>query len=214
MVRPIADGKERSTEIGTVPPGRHEDPLRETARRARLGDPVAIGHLFESLAPSLTRIARGVLGAHHPDIDDVVQESMIRLHHALGDFRGEGQLRHFAHRIAVRVGIDFARKRNRVARLEARGEDWRRDEWRELGAEPDDRRDTCKRLQILLEELSEVQAETLLLRAVEGYSIGEIAECTGTPLNTVRSRLRLAKEAIQRRIRRDPNMAELRRTAR
>jgi RNA polymerase sigma-70 factor (ECF subfamily) len=35
----------------------------------------------------------------------------------------------------------------------------------------------------------------------------EVAEATGVPLNTVRSRLRLAKEALRRRILEDPALA-------
>jgi RNA polymerase sigma-70 factor (ECF subfamily) len=41
-----------------------------------------------------------------------------------------------------------------------------------------------------------------------GWSLAELAEATGAPLNTVRSRLRLGKEALRRRIQGDPVLAE------
>ena len=41
-----------------------------------------------------------------------------------------------------------------------------------------------------------------------GWSLAEMAEATGAPLNTVRSRLRLGKEALRRRIEGDPALAE------
>lgn len=41
-----------------------------------------------------------------------------------------------------------------------------------------------------------------------GYSLDEIAEASGTPLNTIRSRLRLAKQALRRKIEADPSLLE------
>jgi RNA polymerase sigma-70 factor (ECF subfamily) len=42
-----------------------------------------------------------------------------------------------------------------------------------------------------------------------GHSIEEIAVITNAPVNTVRSRLRLAKEALRSRVEADPRWAEL-----
>jgi RNA polymerase sigma-70 factor (ECF subfamily) len=42
-----------------------------------------------------------------------------------------------------------------------------------------------------------------------GHSIEEISTITQTPFNTVRSRLRLAKEALRQRIEAEPAWAEL-----
>ena len=41
-----------------------------------------------------------------------------------------------------------------------------------------------------------------------GYSLDEVATTTATPLNTVKSRLRLAKRALRRRIESDPLLVE------
>jgi RNA polymerase sigma-70 factor (ECF subfamily) len=59
----------------------------------------------------------------------------------------------------------------------------------------------------MLAELPAGQGETLALRVVLGSSIKEIAEATQVPVNTVRSRLRLAKEALRKRIEEDPTLA-------
>ena len=42
------------------------------------------------------------------------------------------------------------------------------------------------------------------MRVMLGWSREEIAEYTKAPVNTVRSRMRLAKEALKRRIEADP----------
>jgi RNA polymerase sigma-70 factor (ECF subfamily) len=47
-------------------------------------------------------------------------------------------------------------------------------------------------------ELPEEQREVFLLREFEGISFAEIAEVTGTPVPTVKSRMRYALEALRR----------------
>jgi RNA polymerase sigma-70 factor (ECF subfamily) len=60
----------------------------------------------------------------------------------------------------------------------------------------------------LVDRLPEEQGEVLVLRIMLGWALKEIADTTGAPLNTVRSRLRLAKEAVRKRIADDPVLAE------
>jgi RNA polymerase sigma-70 factor (ECF subfamily) len=64
-------------------------------------------------------------------------------------------------------------------------------------------------LRELLEDLPEEQAEALALRVVMGWSLEEVAQASGAPVNTVRSRVRLAKEALRQRIEALPGLAEL-----
>jgi len=52
----------------------------------------------------------------------------------------------------------------------------------------------------LIDELSAVQAETVLMRMVLGCSVEEIAVATQVPVNTTKSRLRLAKDYLRRRL--------------
>ena len=75
-------------------------------------------------------------------------------------------------------------------------------------AVPVEARRRTELLRGLLETLPPDQAETLSLRTILGYSLEEIAEATGVPQNTVRSRLRLAKEALRARIEANPALAE------
>jgi RNA polymerase sigma-70 factor (ECF subfamily) len=63
-------------------------------------------------------------------------------------------------------------------------------------------------LRDLLCDLPEEQADALALRVMLGWSLEDVAQATGAPLNTVRSRVRLAKEALRRRIEADPLLAD------
>jgi RNA polymerase sigma-70 factor (ECF subfamily) len=155
----------------------------------------------------MIRGAHAVLGRAHADVDDVIQQSLIGLVQALPAFRGECAPHHFASRIVARTAIAASHR----ARL--RGD--RRDDSLEVdGFEahaqpPQDGIDAERRrlvVQQLLAELPEEQAETLALRVVMGFSLGEVADATGAPLNTVRSRIRLAQEALRRRIEGDDRL--------
>ena len=164
---------------------------------------VAIREVLEAVAPRVHAVARRVLGPGDADVEDVTQEALIALVRALPSFRGEGTVAAFAARIAVRTAVaSRSRKRRRMERRAALE--------REPRPEPATPLPSSRRLRLLrdlLEELPAGQGETLALRVVLGCSLAEIAESTEVPLNTVRSRLRLAKEAMRRRIEADPALA-------
>src|SRR6478736_4659401 len=59
------------------PPSPREpsDPLASLAKAAAEGDGAAIRTFLSSVGACLLRVVRSVLGAQHPDVDDVVQEA-------------------------------------------------------------------------------------------------------------------------------------------
>jgi len=188
---------------------RAPDPLSELAKRAAAGDLPATGQLLRSVGPRVAGAARAVLGPAHPDLDDAIQQAMIALVQALPAFRGECSAASYAARITVRIAV-ATRRSARVRR--GRGDELAaREPPPEPVASPSDdsvaeRRRTL--LRDLLAEIPEEQAETLALRVVMGWSLEEVSASTGAPINTVRSRLRLAREALRRRIESDPRLAE------
>jgi RNA polymerase sigma-70 factor (ECF subfamily) len=185
--------------------------LVELGRLAASGDAAASVELLRALAPSIRRWVRAVLGATHPDLDDAVQHALIGLMRAMPAYRGDSEPTAYARVIALRAAI-AVRKRAHV--LRARHEDdvdlERLEEPGEV-ANADDAaaRERKNVLRELLDELPEAQAETLALRVVFGCSLEEVARQTGVPLNTVRSRVRLAKERLKARIESDPALRDL-----
>ena len=61
----------------------------------------------------------------------------------------------------------------------------------------------------LLDELPEGQAECLAYRVLLEYSLPQIAREIGVPVNTVRSRVRLARNHLRDRILGDPALSAL-----
>ncbi len=145
------------------------------------------------------------MGPASADLDDAVQQSLVALVHALPAFRGECALAGYACRIAYRTAL-AVRKRVRGTRV---GEELDALDERQLPASPAP--ESARRTELLrqlLESLPPEQGEALALRTMLGWSLEEIADSSGVPLNTVRSRLRLAKEALRERIESSPALAE------
>ncbi|HZO11641.1 MAG TPA: sigma-70 family RNA polymerase sigma factor [Polyangiaceae bacterium] len=187
---------------------RHCTHLHALALRARRGDARAARELVTELAPSLLGVVRSVLGASHPDVEDVLQEALVGFLGALGNFRGECGIKHFGCRIAARSALDARRRAWRARRREEALRAERSEELAASAHEEATAQRRCELVRRLLDELPEVQAETLALRLMLGFSMQEVADATGAPVNTVRSRLRLAKEALAKRIDGDPILCE------
>jgi RNA polymerase sigma factor (sigma-70 family) len=188
----------------------YEEQARDLASRASAGDLAATQDFLAYVWPTLTRVAAGVLGANHPDLEDAVQQSMTALVRALPAFRGECHPAGYASRITLRVALRARRNSKRDAgRREAMGQLAPVDD-AAISVMPESlgsrRRDLLREL---LEDLPEEQAEALTLRVVMGWSLEEVARASGAPVNTVRSRVRLAKEALRARIDSVPGLAEL-----
>ncbi len=182
------------------------DDLRELAARAASGDARATRRVLERVAPSVHRVVRAVLGpsaGRGSPVEDVTQDALLAVVHALGAFRGECGFVHYACRIAARTATAARRARAAEAHLEPLEDD--------LPLAGDDPEAPRRRALVrsLVDELPEAQAETLVLRVMLGFSLAEVAQATGVPQNTVRSRLRLAKEALKSRIEQDETLAEL-----
>src|SRR3954466_6286702 len=153
----------------------HQDPAAELTALARLagsGDPVATRRFLEHIRAPLYRVVSSVLGGRHPELDDVIQQSLIAVLQALSAFRGECHPAGYASRIALHVALrarrNAALRRNRsqsLAQLSAADPDAA---WPgcELGAE---RRKRA--LRDLLSDLPEEQADALALRVMLGWSL-------------------------------------------
>jgi len=188
---------------------RGPDPLRELASAAAGGDRVATEELVAALAPMLLGVARRILGARDADVEDATQESLIAVVRALAAFRGDSSVSHYAKRIAARTCL-AVRKRRRAREQQA--ESYDRMHVRRAPTLPNESAAATRRraaMRSLLDQLPTEQAETLTLRIVLGMSLAEVAEATGAPVNTVRSRVRLAREALRKRIEGDPATAVL-----
>jgi RNA polymerase sigma-70 factor (ECF subfamily) len=188
------------------------DPLLDLARSVIDGDRRALRTFLVTVSPHLLRVVRKVLGASHLDVDDVAQEAAYAVIEALPRHRGECSVLHFACRVAVLTAMN-ARRREATRKRASR---------REAGAEielfpsdavaPEEAAIAKVRAQAvreLFDTLPPEQAEVLAMHCVLGYTVREISDASRTPIETLRSRLRLAKQALRDRIAADPELRKI-----
>jgi RNA polymerase sigma factor (sigma-70 family) len=179
-----------------------EEEALSLCRLAVAGDMKATASLLRLVAPAVARTVRLVLGPTRPEQEDVVQQSLLAFVQALPGFRGDCHPAGFASRIAVNLALS-ARRRQSERRLSFVDPMELTDHaplWR--GDATDDELATYRWrfLHDLLVRLPAEQAEVISLHIIVGHSLPEVAAATATPLNTVKSRLRLAKEALRRHL--------------
>ncbi len=188
------------------------DTLAELARAAGENDPTAVRTLLITVGPHMLRVVGKVLGANHPDVDDVFQESASAVLDALPRYRGECSVLHFVSRVAVLTAMRVRRRESSAKRKAIREDDVLVEQLPSESSAPDavfSRRIAAEAVRGLLDSLPVEQAEALALHCVLGYTVSEIATLSGAPVETVRSRLRLAKKALRERILGDERLAAI-----
>jgi RNA polymerase sigma-70 factor, ECF subfamily len=145
----------------------------------------------------------------HPQAaEDVVQEAFVRVAQNALDFKREARFSTWVYTIVRNLCIDQLRKaalRRHPSLDEARNS--REGEGPTLGEQlPDSRADVERRaggtelkarIVEAVDELPDEQREVFLLRELSNLPFKEIAEITGVPENTVKSRMRYALERLQ-----------------
>jgi len=139
--------------------------------------------------------------------EDVVQEAFVRVVQNAAEFKHESRFLTWAFTIVRNLCIDQARKnalRKHPSLDEARGA---AGEGPTLGEQlPDPKASTERtatdaelrvRIQAAVDTLPDDQREVFLLREISSLPFKEIAEITGVPENTVKSRMRYALERLQ-----------------
>jgi RNA polymerase sigma factor (sigma-70 family) len=189
------------------------DPLLPLVQRAAGGEREALARLLSLIAPSIVAAVRVVVG-RDIDVEDAAQEAMIAIVDSVARFRGQSTFLHYARRIAVRTAFGMRRADQRRSRNLAAVE---------VEAAPPvtgtaaadsqnaalERSESFAAFQRLLDELPEGQAESLTYRVLLEYPLPVIARELKVPVNTVRSRIRLARDHLRDRILADPELGEL-----
>ena len=126
--------------------------------------------------------------------EDLAQETFVRAYRALPDFRGESHVRSWLYRIASNLALNAVQRRKEYPS--------------EAMPEPAATGASAPGRQTELSALREALAEAvqslppdlrgpLVMREYEGLSYQEIAERTGLPLNTVRTRILRGRRALR-----------------
>jgi RNA polymerase sigma-70 factor (ECF subfamily) len=162
--------------------------------------------LFRREYDRVFRTIGRIIGAHR-DVDDLLQETFVIVFRSLPTFRQEAKLATWIDRIAVRVVFHHLRgKKRQFVPFEAIGDV-------EDGSNRVDERaharEGLRRLYAVLAELSPDARTAYALYAIDGRSIAEVAELTGTATVTAKVRIWRARREVMRAATADPVLSEV-----
>ncbi len=139
--------------------------------------------------------------------EDVVQETFVRVVQKAVEFKHEARFTTWVYTITRNLCIDHMRKRalrKHPSLDQANGEDG---DGPTLGEQTADPRASVEReatgtelkerITLAVDKLPDDQREVFLMREVANLPFKEIADITGVPENTVKSRMRYALERLQ-----------------
>lgn len=155
--------------------------------------------IYATSAPFVFRTMKH-LGVPRDQIEDAVQDVFLVVLRRLSDFEGRSTIRTWIYGIAIRVAGDHLKKAKRRSRQEPLP--------LHLAATrptPLDDAAQAERVRILHEILSALSDEkraVFVLAEIEGLTVPEIAAALGVKLNTVYSRLRLARADVAKALER------------
>lgn len=160
--------------------------------KAQEGDLKAFEEIYKTFFGYVSNVAYRVVGGME-DAEEVTQDVFMKIHAHLKDFRFQSSLSTWVYRITVNCALNQVRKerqkKTNVPYI---------DDISSSSEEPSlaDKEHHEKLVEGLLSALNPEQRAVIVLRSVEGLSYEEIAQSLQIPINTVRSRIKRAREAM------------------
>ncbi|MGD9956444.1 MAG: sigma-70 family RNA polymerase sigma factor [Candidatus Nanopelagicales bacterium] len=144
--------------------------------------------------PALQRTARAIV-RDHDRADDLVHDTVVRALERADSFRGESSLRHWLRRIMHNLAIDQARRPSElvVDEIEDR---WRDDEYTVDAEAVVARAETQAEVLDALVRIPYAYRVAVVLHDMEGLTMREIADITGSELPAAKQRLRRGRMAL------------------
>jgi RNA polymerase sigma-70 factor, ECF subfamily len=172
----------------------------ELARRAATGERAAQRALFLEQRANVHRALFRILGSNR-DLEDLVQDAFIEIYRALPSFRGDSTLGRWCQTIAVRLAyLAISRRRPPTVELSL-VEDI-------VASDADVRRsvqlrEAARRLYAALDRIDAKQRIAFALAVIDGKSLAEVAELTGSTMFAVKTRVWRARRELMRRAHKD-----------
>ncbi len=175
----------------TPPPTQHEARLLRLVERIKKDDLLAFEELYRLTRDDVARTLAHLVG-RRTDLDDLVQETYIRLLKAVPAFRGESQFRTFLYRVCANVALMHLRwwRRRREEVMEEPPEQ------EATGHDPERAAQAAQASRLVQQALTKLSSKKRIVFVYHelcGLGPEEIAHACGTSYNTVRSRLHHAR---------------------
>jgi RNA polymerase sigma-70 factor, ECF subfamily len=170
-----------------------DSPDLEILRRAAAGDAEAAERVARSLLPRVRNLVR-YLARGDSEVDDIAQEALVAVLKGLGSYRAEGSFESWADRIVARTTFAELKRRNKLVRPRY----VERYPSEPVFAPSSEAYLERRRIVAVLDRLPEAQREVLVLHHALELSVPEIAAMLATPIETIRSRLKVGRREFRR----------------
>lgn len=170
----------------------------DTIKSASLGDIAAFEEIYKNLSGFVYTLAVRITRNSH-DAEEVTQDIFLKIHKNLASFSFRSKFKTWVYRIAVNTAIN---RYNAAMRDGENSQKYKDEALRGAGAEisntPAIENEYRQKLVELFDGLNPDQKACIMLREIEGLDYVSIAKTLDVPVNTVRSRLKRAREALTR----------------
>jgi RNA polymerase sigma-70 factor (ECF subfamily) len=165
-------------------------------KKAAGGDISAFEQVYKTYSRFVYNVAYRMAG-NIEEAEEITQEVFITIHQKLEKFRFESSFKTWVYRITVNSSINYFKKmrknQNKTVAYEDQYEYEQPDH--EVYAQIEKESNTSM-IQKLLDSLNPDQKACIVLRNIEGLSYEEIAQSLNININTVRTRLKRAREKL------------------
>jgi RNA polymerase sigma-70 factor (ECF subfamily) len=180
----------------------------ELVRRFNAGDEEAFAEIVTRYRGKMSSIALSHL-RNHADAEEIAQDTFIRAHRGLKNFRGDSSLATWLHRIAFNLSRNrykyyYCRRRHAMLSLDCAFSEENQATFADLiasdTASPAREATSTEFTELVndcMAKLGVRQREILVLRNGMDQSYGEIAEALGITIGTVKSRIGRAREKLR-----------------
>lgn len=177
-----------------------EDIPKDILLKALEGDMQAFESIYRRASGFVFTVALRITNNSH-DAQEVTQEVFLKVHRSLKDFQFRSSFKTWLYRVTVNTALNVYKRASR--HMQGRDDfqsvietyPSREDSANEImGREEQQENET--RLKSLLDRLSPGQRACIVLREIQGLSYKEMADALMTNINTVRTRLKRARQAL------------------
>lgn len=170
---------------------------KSTIEMAARGDMAAFEEIYKQCSSTVYSIALGIT-RNHQDAEEATQDVFVKVFRGLNNFRFGSSFSTWLYRIAANTAINVYRKRARRGAASLQYDELKdtRTVAPDTQRQETEQQDVAARVAALLDNISPEHRSCIVLREIEGFDYKEMAGVLNIPLNTVRTRLKRAREAL------------------
>jgi RNA polymerase sigma-70 factor, ECF subfamily len=177
-----------------------QDLSRDVILKAAKGDMDAFKEIYIRMNSFVFNVALRVSG-NREDAKEITQDVFIRIYRKLNSFMFRSSFKTWVYRIAANTAINTAKKAQRQRKnLLSYDDDIKLKQQIEEQYSPARDNTNSQLLDKLLSTLDLNQRACLVLRSIEGLSYRQISESLSLNINTVKTRIKRARESMMKHL--------------